>query len=214
MRLKFLFIISLAMLTSCRQNKVINEEIAVISYMYKTIPKVVPPPPAPSQTTEFDSIENQIDYTKLEPIYFRYAIYYQFDNSGLDGYINKSFFKANSEKFFERKEIDSSDFVLIKKLRDKYKNEQINKELLDSYVNENLLYLNKRFISKEAKEKREYNIDGIITFSKVSFNNQKDRAALAIGIHRGKLDSNLTVYILEKNQETWNIKYYKTISKS
>ena len=198
---------------SCLQSKGVDEEMVVIGYIYNSIPKTIPPPPPPPpmQNSDFDSIDNQFDYSKLDSLYFRYAINNQFVISDLNKEINKSFFKANSEKLFEREDIDSLNMALIKKIGNVNTKKNLNKEFLNNYVGKNSLYLNQRFISKDGKEKKELNIDGIISFSRVSFNAKKNRAAIVVGIHRGRLDSSSTIYLLEKINENWSIKYYSTI---
>jgi len=218
MQLKLLYTIVLFLLiTSCnKENNNLNEEIAVVGYMFNHIPKVLPPPPPPPKNSELDSsIINRIDYSKLKPFQFSYAIYEKFVNSGLNRKIPNSFFKAKSNELFERENIDSLEMVLVKNLGDiKEDSAFIDKNLLNNYVNEDLLYLNQRFISKEGKEKLKYSINGIISFSRVSFNQQFNRAAIGVGIHRGRLNSSYTIYILEMIKNKWEIKYYLTIEKS
>ena len=77
-----------------------------------------------------------------------------------------------------------------------------------------MLYLNQRFVSKEGKEKEKYSITGIISFSRVSFNKQYNKAAIGVGIHGGRLNSSFTIYILEKVENKWEVKYYLTIEVS
>lgn len=200
------------LIVSCNKVDNINEEIAVVGYMYNSIPKKLPPPP-PTKNSELDSsIFNRIDYSKLKPFRFSYAIYERFDNSGLNREINTSFFKAKSNKLFERENIDSLETVLVKNLGNVNGDIFIDKKHLNNYVNEDLLYLNKRFLNKEIKEK--YSITGIMTFSRVSFNKEFNRAAIAVGIHGGRLNSSYTIYILEKIKNKWKTKYYLTIEES
>ena len=170
-----IFIIILILSISCSRNKEIDEEIIVIGHVYNTIPKVIPP--IPIQSNEFDSIGIKIDYSKRDSLYFNYAIYKQFNNnvSGLNKEVNKSFFKPNSKKLFEREDIDSSSMALIRKIGTIDSEYFINDELLNNYVGKNLFYINEKFLKKNGKEKKEHNITGIINFSRVSFNTKKNR---------------------------------------
>ena len=210
---KLYFVLLFLLIVSCNNENNINGEIAVVGYMYNSLPKKLSPPPPPQKNSELDSsIINKIDYSKLKSLHFSYAIYEQFDNSGLNKEINKSFFKAKSNKLFERENIDSLEMVLVKNLGNLNSDTFINKKYLNNYVDEDLLYLNKRFLNKEMKE--EYNITSIITFSRVSFNKQFNRAAIAVGIHGGRLNSSFTIYVLEKIKNKWVKKYYLTIEES
>ena len=175
-----------------------SEEVKLIGDFYnKTSIKL------PSDKSQLDLNQDKLN--------FLYGINENLNNKGLNKEIVNSFFVFDSDVLFERKEISEEELALIKDLK-ALKGKKINKELLDEYVGRSFVYVNERIISNEIKQ--EYGIDGILSFSRVSFNREKNKAALAIGKSLGKLNGELTLYIFEKNNNEWNPKYYLVLEES
>ena len=175
-----------------------SEEVKLIGDFYnKTSIKL------PSDKSQLDLNQDKLN--------FLYGINENLNNEGLNKEIVNSFFVFDSDVLFERKEISEEELALIKDLK-ALKGKKINKELLDEYVGRSFIYVNERIISNEIKQ--EYGIDGILSFSRVSFNREKNKAALAIGQSLGKLNGELTLYIFEKNNNEWNPKYYLVLEES
>jgi len=211
MQLKYGYILlTLLLFLSCNKNNIIEEEISILGYLYNNIPKKLPPPP--QKSIGLDSSNYDINYSKHKPLHFTYAINEYFISVEIDRETNQSFFKYKTDKLFERENLDNIEMDLIKKINSFDDTKLISKKLLNKYVNESLLYLNQRFIDKKTKE--EYKINGIISFSRVSFNKLKNRAAIAVGTHGGRLNSSLTIYILQKKNKSWKIKSYLTVEES
>ena len=175
-----------------------SEEVKLIGDFYdKTSIKL------PSDKSQLDLNQDKLN--------FLYGINENLNNEGLNKEIVNSFFVFDSDVLFERKEISEEELALIKDLK-ALKGKKINKELLDEYVGRSFIYVNERIISNEIKQ--EYGIDGILSFSRVSFNRENNKAALAIGKSLGKLNGELTLYIFEKNNNEWNPKYYLVLEES
>lgn len=199
---------------SCSSEQVTkNEELNVIAAIYKRTPKILPPPPPPLPNSEVKE-ENNIDYSKLKPLMFTYAIndhfvYYNFD------YVNEvsnRFHPAKSKELFEKKVLDSTYMKLVVGLSVFQKKKKIDKPKLIKILNEDLIFWNKQTISIE--EKRKTNISGIISFSRVSFNDNFTKAAVASGSYFERIGSGVSLYILEKIGNEWVVKYSKVLEMS
>ncbi len=196
----FLFLIS-----SCKYDSCL-EEVEVLSTIYNSIPKSIPTPPRPIEGSEIDSlIISNINYSKLKSIKFTYAINKNYISNNIE-YNHSGFHVPKSKKIFETIIINDTEYQLIKNISKE--KDSINKNLFNNKIGSKLIFLDKRVISE--KTKKQYRIDGIISFSKVSFNENHNKAAVEVIIYRSGLDSSLSIYILEKVNKKWKIKYYKT----
>ncbi|GAA3570353.1 hypothetical protein [Snuella lapsa] len=187
-----------------------NEALNVIAVVYKRIPKMLMPPPPPPPDSEVKE-ENNINYAQLKPLKFTYAIYDHFVYFNFD-YINgisNRFHPTKSKELFEEKALDSSYMKLVKGLS-KYKaGQKIDKAKLIKSADEDLIFWNKQTISRQ--EKSDTDISGIISFSKVSFNDNLTRAAIVVGDYFGKISGSVNLYILEKTNNKWEVKFSKTL---
>jgi|GEM_PF-5063180 len=189
-----------------------NEEFAVIAAVYNRVPKILPPPPNNSKTE--NQIEEEGDNSQLKSLIFNYAInenfvYYNFDY--IDGISNR-FKPYKSNELFKEEILSSSYMKLVAGLSELKKIEKIDKAKLDELLNDDLIFWNKQTIT--IQEKKENNISGIISFSKVSFNNDFTRAAVVVGDYFERIGSGVSLYILEKTDYKWVIKYHKTLEMS
>ncbi|WP_299891371.1 hypothetical protein [uncultured Lacinutrix sp.] len=203
MLLTFVFI-------SCSSKTNINEDIKVVNKVYNSIliPKYVPAPPPIYKNS--DSIEplKKVDFSNIEKI--KYAIYKKFVNSKIENIPNK-FRVYKSEKLFEHINLSEKEYVLLQNLNNNSEG-FINIEAFKKLNKEDIIFVEQQFINRE--EKKESGIDGVVSFSKVSFSSEKDKAVVAVGVYRSGLDSSYTLYLLEKKDNNWQIKSFKVISVS
>ncbi|MCK0124945.1 hypothetical protein MWU76_11085 [Gelidibacter sp. F2691] len=206
------FLYSLAISCSSEQTSS-DQQLAVIAAVYKSIPKAVPPPPSlPSQHKGEE--ENAIDYSKLKPLIFKYAINESFVAYDFD-YINdvsNRFDVYKSEKLFEEKILDTSYMKLVAGLSKFKKIEKIDKTKLKTSLDEHLTFLDKQTITKE--DKIDNDISGVISFSRVSFNDDFTKAAVVVGDYFEPLGNGVGLYILEKIDRKWIITFTKTLMMS
>ncbi|MBJ6369100.1 hypothetical protein [Snuella sedimenti] len=209
--MKLLLITLLALVISCSSSQTAkNEALNVIAVVYKRIPKMLMPPPPPLTNSEVKE-ENNINYAQLKPLKFTYAIhdhfvYFNFDY--VSGIFNR-FHPAKSKELFEEKALDSSYMELVKGLSRDKSEQKIDKAKLIKSADEDLIFWNKQTISRQ--EKADTNISGIISFSKVSFNDNLTRAAIVVGDYFGKISGGVNLYILEKINNKWEVKFSKTL---
>jgi len=209
LKINYKVFILLFVFISCSNGNEINEEINVIIKMYNSISKSIPPPPKPSIDSEIsDSIINKTDFNSLKTINFKYAINKKFINFETEKASNR--FRVYKSK--ELITLTDEDYSLVAKFNSNNSNELINEKAFIDFNEEEITFIDQQFINKE--DKKEKGIDGIVSFSKVSFSDDKNKAAIAVGIHRGKLDSSLTIYILERLDEEWKIKSYNVVEVS
>jgi hypothetical protein len=201
MRVKYIILLSFLFVFSCSKNKIETEEIAVISSVYNNLPKIIPPPPA---VDEGYDIQKSND-SKPRFLEHRYAINAQFQSQELSSNNINLFFKHKSDKLFDKVSVDSTLFSLTKKIKFIKHDKLLDKNLLDQYLGDNLLYLNQKVISREEKQK--HNINAIISFSRVAFDMGYNYAAVCVDLYYDKLASSSTVYILQKINNKWVIKY-------
>ncbi|WAC03806.1 hypothetical protein N7U66_10525 [Lacinutrix neustonica] len=205
---KFFILIYLLIFVSCQNNN--EEEYKVIATIYNSIPKELLPPPKPTGKNEvLDSIVNKIDYDNLNPLIFNYAINENFINFEIDN-ISKKFKSYNSKELFKTININEDEFVLIESLKTQNYSKKLDKKKVTKLCEDDIVFSSKQFLKKNSKEKD--SLDGIISFSRVSFNKGYEKAAVCVGVYRSGLDSNLKLYILEKNNGKWEIKSYKLLS--
>jgi hypothetical protein len=195
--LLFLFIIS------CQSIDKNKEEIAVLGVIYNTVPKVIPPPPP---------LKNEMDTILVKQKKLKYAIYNKFINLESKGHISNIFYKYDSGKLFDEVMVDSISIQLARSLVKLDYNKNYDKKEFDKYANEELIYLNERFPNRE--EKRKHNIDRVISFSRVAFDITHSKAAVCVGIYYDKLSTSQTIYILEKEDDKWKIKFIEVVEVS
>lgn len=189
MQLRIISVFVLVLLLNSCSSNIRNDEIDIIATVYQSIPKSLPLLPRELMP---DSIAGKIDFSKREPIKHVYAINSRFEFKPLT--INADGIKPISES----KKGKNTNFI--------------NKELLVKNIGNKILFLNQQFITRE--EKKKHNVDGIISFSKASFNKALDRAAIKVGIYRAGLDSQLKIYILQKTEGKWTIKETRIVEYS
>ncbi len=192
-----------------------DEKMAVIAAVYERIPKAIPPPPPPPPSSQYVGKEaNDIDYSKLKPLIFKYAInesfvYYDFDY--VNGISNK-FQVYKSKELFAEKILDVSYMQLVSRLSKFKKIEKIDTSKLDTLIDEDLVFWDRQTITKD--EQRENDITGIISFSNVSFNAGFTKAAVVVGDYFERIGNGIRLYILEKINNRWVIKYTQTLMMS
>lgn len=200
MRVKYIILLSCLFVFSCSKNKIEVEEIAVISSVYNNLPKIIPPPPS----VEGYSIQKSND-SKPRFLEHRYAINAQFQSHELSSNNINLFFKHKSDKLFDKVSVDSTLFSLTKKIKFIKHDKLLDKNLFNKSVNDDLVYLNQKVISRE--EEKKYNINAVISFSRVAFDMGYNYAAVCVDLYYDKLASSSTVYILQKINNKWVIKY-------
>ncbi len=67
---------------------------------------------------------------------------------------------------------------------------------------------NYKIVDKLCKTQNEFKEVGIVSFSRISFNNSKDKACVYVSLVCGQLCGDGKVYFLEKKEEKWNILDY------
>lgn len=203
----FLFFLLIAVV-SCKSNND-KEVVMVLKTIYERIPKVIPPPPMEIIP---DSIKSKIDLNNRKSLTHRYAVNENFQNfNALD--ISFTGFKERSSPgvFGEHITLTKEESDLVLELNKMKSNSKIDKVLFSQIIQEEVQFINNTHISME--EKKEYDVVGVISFSDVVFNKRGDKAAIIVGTYRGGMDSDLTIYILDRKDE-WEITAYNTIEKS
>ena len=172
--LSFILIVSISFLT-CNQNSILTDRQEIFKLILNTVPSKIPLPPTPQLDNRELSKENEpadyIDYT--------YAInskYFIIDDD--IGFSTKFWKTKDSENRFGKTEIDSDAYKTLKGLLNFTKEEVIEKQITRNVFDENTLILNQQFIKNDNI--KEYEFDGIISFSNISFN--QDRTLAAIGL--------------------------------
>jgi hypothetical protein len=66
-----------------------------------------------------------------------------------------------------------------------------------------------KLVDKLYKTRNEFKEVGIVSFSKISFNNSKDKACVYVSLVCGQLCGDGKVYFLEKKEGKWNILDYE-----
>ena len=90
--------------------------------------------------------------------------------------------------------------------------EKIDISKLQLLIKDNLVFWDGQVITKNEKD--ENDISGVISFSKVSFNDDFSKAVIVVGDYYEHLGNGVGLYILEKIDNRWVIKYTKTLMKS
>lgn len=210
LKINYKILLLIFILISCSKKGDVDEETIVINKMYNSIliPKSVPSPPKPKKNEEDIESLKKINFNKNK--FIKYAINKKFVNFKIEN-SSKKFNVYNSKKLFEHTNISNEDHALLQNLNVKVE-KNIDSNVFKKINKEEVVFLEKQFVNSE--DKKEIGIDGIVSFSKVSFSKDKTKAAIAVGVHRGKLDSSLTIYILEKTDKDWKIKNFKVIEVS
>jgi hypothetical protein len=213
MRLIIIPLLSILIFSCSSKQSSTEDQLSVVAAVFVRIPKTLPPPPPPLINNEVKE-EDNIDYSQLKPLTFNYAInenfvYYDFD------YINEisnQFMAYKSKELFEEKGLDSSYMKLVQGLSGLKKSDKIDKAKLSELINDDLIFWDKQKIT--IQEKKELNITGIISFSRVSFNDEFTKAAVAVGDYSEHIGGGVSLYILEKIDNNWVIKYTKVLMMS
>ncbi len=213
MRLIITFLLCILVI-SCSSNQTTSyEQLAVIAAVYERIPKVLPPPPPPPSEHKGKKA-NDIDSSKLKPLIFKYAInesFVDYDFDYVNGISNR-FQVYKSKELFEEKVLDSSYMKLVAGLSEFEKNGKIDTSKLDTLIDEDLVFWDGQTITKN--EQREDDITGIISFSNVSFNADFTEAAVVVGDYFEHIGNGISLYILEKINNRWVIKYTQALMMS
>lgn len=157
---------------------------------------------------------NDIDYSKLKPLIFKYAINQSFVDYDFD-YVNgisNRFQVYKSKELFEEKILDVSYMQLVARLSKFKKIEKINTTKFVMLIDEDLVFWEKQTITKD--ERSENDLSGIVSFSKVSFNADFTKAAVVVGDYFERIGNGIVLYILEKINNKWVIKYTQTLMMS
>lgn len=202
-----LFILSL----SCNDKLSIYEsKYQVMKMVYNTIPKEIPPIPLELLS---DSIAKEINVNNRKSLVHKYAINLNLQNFDLSKVNLRNVKRKDLDTGLSKiEDLSNLELELFNKLKKETFKVQIDTLLIEKIFDEDLLFMHKKIISRE--EQRQYNITGIISFSDVVFNDEKNKAILAVGTNRGKLDSDLTVYFLDKLNNEWHVSCYSVIEKS
>lgn len=208
-----LFLVTLfSFFFSCKNNefnKLSQEESKIISVLYASVPKEIPPPPKPVGEIEIeDSIINQSKINVRKAITHKYAINENFVNIEV-GDFDKQMKAYKANDLFKTVNLIDEEYVLIKHLNSLNYSKKLDKDVIKKLCKENIVFSKHQFLKNNTANS---DLTGIISFSRVSFNESYDKAAVSVGIYRSGLDSNLKVYILEKTNKVWLIKSYKLIS--
>ena len=209
MRLNFYILSLILLISSCQGHADFQDKLQILKVINETIPRQLPlPPPPDHEKHKLDSLSQ--DYGIME---FNYAIYPNYFVLDEDINFSSKFWKERgSQARFGKAEIDSIDYETLKGLLKFEKEETINKRLIENLFKKEILQLNQRVINQ--MEKKEFGVDGIISFTNIAFSSKRNLAAIGLGVHRGRLDSYFNLYILEKINGNWIIKYFKTKSYS
>lgn len=191
-----LLVILISFAFGCKTSSYSNDYL-IISTIYNNIPKYIPAPP---------NNLGKIDSTK--GIRHKYAINENLINEKINS--NIFFYKYKSEKLFDKIKLSIKEYDLVKKLNEDYPSFKMSHGKLKEYLNKDLVILNKKVIDAEDENKND--INRILTFSKPLYNNEMDAAILYVINYGSGLDSSQVIYLLKKNKDIWEIKYYKTIS--
>ncbi len=110
---------------------------------------------------------NAIDYSTLKPLNLKYAIYESFVDYDFDYVkdISNGFYVHKLKELFEEKALEVSYMELVAGFSEFKNIEKIDTAKLDTLIDEDLVFWDRKNITKE--EQRENNIT-IISFCKVS----------------------------------------------
>jgi hypothetical protein len=184
-RLIFLILGVITTFCFCTSVQESSEDVLVIVEVFESIPKAIhPPPPNPS----LEKIQpNKL--IKNKDLKLRYAINKRFIVDSTLILTAKKVFNNDVVSNFKTKSIDST----------------INSSLLKYYLS-GFPVVNYQKLNHENIE-----IDGVVSFTRVYFNDFKNEAIVGLGINRGRLDANYSIYYLKKINGKWSIISYKLI---
>ena len=171
MRLSFILLSLCIILFSCNHEVNSADEQEILMLIRKKVPDKIASPPLPIEN------ENIVEENKKDSISFKYAInsnYFLLDKEF--SFSSKSLKYKNSENRFGKVEIDSASYRLLEKLLTFDKEEKIKEKIIEKILGEKTIILNRQFI--KDTDKKDYEIDGIISFSKISFNEEKNIATI------------------------------------
>lgn len=196
----FIFLI----IYSCSQKQKINEEMCVIGKVYNYIPKAIPSFPALKESN-IDTINKSVAEIAKDSLYFNYAIYSGFINVSINEKFDGYFYTIGGN-VFKKEKINSSYTSILKQLNALSTEAYFNKEVFRNSIKDDVLFINNSITDDNLK--KENKIDGVLSFSRVSFNEEKSRAAIIVSNNKGKLNSSLIIYLLHKTNNDWQITHY------
>lgn len=184
-------------LFSCISSKKDQEGLAVISSVYKCIPKFIPAPPLESFS---DSLIIKTENKTRKGIKHTYAINQNYYNGKFGTSISNVFYKKGM--LSERGSLNSSLWVLAQKVvHERDSNSAIDSVELNTLLNDKVQYLNSNTLNLEDKNK--YNVNRLLSFSNVIFDKNHTQAAIVVTNYSDKLDASALVYILSKINKVW-----------
>ncbi|WP_188231112.1 hypothetical protein [Aestuariibaculum sediminum] len=196
----------------------VKEEMLVIGTVYKSLPKVLYAPPKPSEET-FDIRETVLNYDKkpnssIAKI-FKYSI-----NENFLKYEEKNFKRINNKyspyrpkTLFEKVEIEEIyEELLIAITKLSSNSNQIDKLKLNAITNEELLFSKESKLDLETMEA--LGISAKLSFSRVSFNDDFTKSVVILDKFYERANGSNVIYVLEKIDNSWQIKYTKTMTYS
>jgi len=210
-RLNIFLILLFTFSLSCSEKlNVDKSKYQVMKVIYNNIPKNIPPTPLELLP---DSIAKKVNLSDRNGLVHIYAINLNTQDYDLSKVNSRKVNKKDSiTGLSKRVDLSDEELRLFNKFKKKAFEFQIDTLLLENVFDENLFFMSKRTISRE--EQKQYDLTGIISFSDVVFNNEKNKAVITVGTNRGRLDSDLIVYFLDKIENEWKITYYSVIEKS
>ncbi len=186
-------------LSSCISSNKVGEDIAVIGSVYKSIPKFIPAPPIEVIS---DSVFNKTKNKTRKGIKHNYAINLNYYNGKFGSSISNVFQKKDTPS--EKVSLDNALWSLAQQVvREKASNSVIDSTALNEYLNDDVQYLNSSTLN--LKDKNQYNVNRLLSFSHVIFNQNNTKAAVVVTNYSDKLDASALVYILEKVNKVWVI---------
>lgn len=198
LKFNFYLLFTFLILLGCK-TKINNNDSLIIGSIYQNTPKFISAPP---------NKLGVIDSTK--GIKHRYAINKYLINEKISVAVGDYFYNYKSDELFDKIKLNKEESNLVKKLNDEFPDGKIDSDFLEKYLNEELVFLNKKKI--DDLDERNYNISRILTFSRPLYNREMDTAVLYVINYGGGLDSSQVIYIMKKVKEEWQIKYYITVS--
>jgi hypothetical protein len=179
-----------------------KESVAIITLLYNKESSLLPPPPPPPKDIPLEKLKLpgiEEEYKSEKSIFkAKYAIAEECTNEKIDIDVLSNF--PNSIKHILAKNQEYELKCYIDDL-----------DLSDS-EGKTIPVISEPNLKKIDEIKNNYNVLGVVYYSKIRFNENLDKAILVFGAARHGLDSHETVYGLEKIDGKWNIIATKTLT--
>ena len=200
---KLNILLILFLLNSCCQNKNNTEEentyqiVTLLVNGYKKYIVLSPsfPPPLLSKMKIQDSL-----------LIYKYFIQQSLKKKTI-ALTNKMFAIKETHSFRDKCEIDKE---IVEKLNTLTKSKSLNIEKVTLYGKDTLIQYKEEF--KKSSWKGFYKMDLLLSFSRISFNKQFNKAIMIVGATKGHLNGFSTLVYLEKENYVWKIKCQKGLS--